>query len=157
MKSHTSQLKALHSKSTPPHLSASGIRSVTRNPNLGKFRGCPGLFGAIIWVRFWPVGAQFWSFGSPIGARLCPNIYPSYRSFLKRAAPQKDRPRASRSPLTRVLILGKKETHSLKEDLLRSKILSNFCYEQKYILRKHSQYRSTSPICRPRHLYLVLH
>ena len=31
VKSHTPQLKALHSKSTPPHLSASGIRSVTRN------------------------------------------------------------------------------------------------------------------------------
>ena len=31
VKSHTPQLKALHSKSTPPHLTASGIRSVARN------------------------------------------------------------------------------------------------------------------------------
>ena len=30
-KSHTTQLKALHSKSTPPQISALGIRSVTRS------------------------------------------------------------------------------------------------------------------------------
>ena len=33
VKSHTPKLKALHSKNTPPQLSASGIRSVTCNVN----------------------------------------------------------------------------------------------------------------------------
>ena len=50
VKSHTPQLKALHSKSTP-QLTAAGIRSVTRNKREGEIENKPAYYLAKACLR----------------------------------------------------------------------------------------------------------